>query len=65
MEEGEGEEEVGEVEVAEGEEQGEVRSQEMELVLIHFSPESPAALSLQKAGRCYYSCLFGKYFKQL
>lgn len=46
----EGEEEVAEVEGAEEEEQGEVQSQEMELVLVHFSSETPAALPLWKTG---------------
>lgn len=58
MEEGGEEEEVGEVEGVEEEEQGEVQSQETELVLLHFSSETPAALSLQKTERSYYCSLF-------
>lgn len=48
---GEGEEEEAEVEEAEEEEQGEVPSQELELAIIPFSSETPAALSLQKTTR--------------
>lgn len=48
---GEGEEEEAEVEGAEEEEQGEVPSQELELAIIPFSSETPAALSLQKTTR--------------
>lgn len=48
-------EEVGEEEEEGAEEavQGEVQSQERELALVHFSSETPAALSLQKTGRRY------------
>lgn len=59
---GEEVEEVEEgVEGVEEEEQGEVQSQEMELVLFRFSSETPAALSLQITEGHYCSRFFGTY----
>lgn len=58
-------EEVGEEEEeAEEAVQGEVQSQEMALALVHFSSETPAALSLQKTGRRYCSSFFGHRLDQ-